>query len=358
MVDIFESPNYVRTSLAAAMTLDIIPGKFLRNCKLYCINLLLTYDTGCLGRCAYCGLSRIRQTDMSWSDTSFIRVDWPTVALTDVISRMQNGACPHVERICVSMITHKRACDDLLQVVEKLHETADELSALITPTIIEKDWLHDLKSAGADMVGVAIDAATPALFEQYRGRGVRGPHSWNTYWQTVKDAVEVFGEEKVGVHLIVGLGETEEEMTNVIQDAQDMGASTHLFSFYPEPGSPLENHPQPPIGQYRRIQLARYLINNHLVSATDMRFRQNGQLEDFGMASHDLEQIIHSGRPFLTSGCHGETMDNACNRPFANCTPYQAYIGELRNFPFQPNAEDIKTVISQLTDLTSVPDKD
>lgn len=352
MADINESPDYVRTSLAAAMTLGIIPGRFLRNCKLYCINLLLTYNTGCLGRCAYCGLSRIRQTDMSWSETSFIRVDWPTVSLNDVISRMQNGACPHIERICVSMITHKRACNDLLLIMEKLHENTDSLSALITPTIIQKPWLYDLKHVGADMVGVAIDAATPTLFEQYRGRGVHGPHTWNKYWQTVEDAVEVFGDEKVGVHLIVGLGETEEEMVKAIQDAQTLGASTHLFSFYPEPGSPLQYLSQPPISQYRRIQLARYLINNHIISAESMRFHPNGQLTDFGIPENELEPIIQSGLPFLTSGCHGETMDNACNRPFANCTPYQAYMGELRNFPFQPNTEDIQKVIQQLTSFS------
>ncbi len=37
-----ESPSYVRTSLAAAMTMSQIPGKFYRDAKLYCINILLT----------------------------------------------------------------------------------------------------------------------------------------------------------------------------------------------------------------------------------------------------------------------------------------------------------------------------
>ncbi|MFQ6065541.1 MAG: hypothetical protein ACE5L6_08705, partial [Candidatus Bathyarchaeia archaeon] len=58
-----ESPKYVRISHAAAMTMGILPGKFLRNAKLYCINLLLTYDEGCMGRCAYCGLSRLTEAN-------------------------------------------------------------------------------------------------------------------------------------------------------------------------------------------------------------------------------------------------------------------------------------------------------
>ena len=51
--------------------------------------------------------------------------------------------------------------------------------------------------------------------------------------ESVEDAVDVFGRNKVGVHLIVGLGETEKEMIKVVQQAHGMGAKTHLFSFYP-----------------------------------------------------------------------------------------------------------------------------
>ena len=55
-----ESPEYLRTSTAAAMTLGFIPGRFYRDAKLYCINLLLTYRGGCKANCAFCGLSRDR----------------------------------------------------------------------------------------------------------------------------------------------------------------------------------------------------------------------------------------------------------------------------------------------------------
>ncbi len=57
---LLESPQSLRMSLAAAMTLGFKPGLFYRNARLYCINLLLTYRLGCSARCAYCGLSTIR----------------------------------------------------------------------------------------------------------------------------------------------------------------------------------------------------------------------------------------------------------------------------------------------------------
>ena len=67
-----ESPAYLRMSLAAAMTLGIKKGLFYRNAKLYCINLLLTYPSGCAARCAYCGLSNKREGE--YEKKSFIRV--------------------------------------------------------------------------------------------------------------------------------------------------------------------------------------------------------------------------------------------------------------------------------------------
>ena len=350
--DKFVSPLYVRTSTAAAMTMGYIPGKFFRDAKLYCVNLLLTYNKGCAARCAYCGLSRSREKNEPWSEHSFIRVGWPTVALDELIAAMNAPRCSHVERVCVSMITNRKALEDAISVVKELREVFERISVLITPTIIDHDWLQELKNVGADMVGIAIDAATRDLFEKYRGRGVQGPHQWNKYWKTVEEAVEVFGERNVGIHLIVGLGETEMEMVETIQRAYKRGAQTHLFSFFPEENSLIQDHPQPPIGQYRRMQLARYIIDQGLTSVERMRFDKSGRLRYYGVDEEVLDGIIDSGHPFVTSGCPGETMGNACNRPFANCTPLQAYSGEMRNYPFHPDAEDLSRIKEQLLDFS------
>jgi biotin synthase len=343
-----ESPDYVRISLAAAMTLGFIGGRFYRDAKLYTVNLLLTYKDGCIGKCAYCGLSYNRGNADTWIDKSFIRVDWPIVHMDHVLERLKTDISRHVERVCISMVTNRRARRDTLIIVENLRRKMDMISGLITPTIIDKKWLYKLNEAGADKVGIAIDAATKELFEKHRGLGVGGPHKWEKYWNTVADALDVFGRYNVGVHLIVGLGETEDEMVRAIQMAYDMGALTHLFSFFPEDGSPLEKHPQPPIGTYRRIQLARYLINKGLTEYPKMKFDEKGRIIDFGVDKVILDKVVESGLPFMTSGCSGRTMENACNRPYANCTPYQAYIGELRNYPFRPEKSDIEIIRKQL----------
>lgn len=347
-----ESPQYVRTSLAAAMTMGKIPGKFYRDTKLYCINLLLTYDEGCHAKCAYCGLSGSRVTDTEWTDSSFIRVDWPIFSIEEVKTALSDGTCPHVERVCVSMITTANAREDCISVVSKLKEVIPSISVLITPTIISKDWLLRVKTAGADKVGIAVDAATEEIFDKFRGKYVGGPHKWSKYWQTVDESVEVFGAENTGIHLIVGLGETEKEMIDTIQRAQDIGVRTHLFSFFPEEGSIMENHPQPPLGAYRRVQLARYIINYGFGSYRNMKFNDAGQLVDFSLIPEDFEKVLSRNEAFMTSGCKGETIDNACNRPMGNCTPFQASIGHWRNFPIVPDDDDMKKVRAQLNDYS------
>lgn len=65
-------------------------------------------------------------------------------------------------------------------------------------------------------------------------------------------------------------------------------------------------------------------------------FDEERRLIDFGLDRASLNRVIDSGLPFMTSGCPGEKSENACNRPFSNSTPYQAYVGELRNYPFRP----------------------
>jgi biotin synthase len=334
------------------MTVGKVPGKFYRDAKLHCINLLLTYDEGCHAKCAYCGLSGSRETNTDWVDSSFIRVDWPVFALEDIKKAITDDTCPHVERVCVSMITNSRAREDCVAVVSELKEVIPQISVLITPTIVTKDWLERVKDAGADMVGIAVDAATPEIFDSLRGTGVDGPHKWEKYWETIRESVEVFGRFNTGVHLIVGIGETEQEMIDTIQTAHDLGADTHLFSFFPEEGSLMDQQGQPPIGSYRRVQLARHIINTEIGRVDHMEFNEQGQVLDFGMG-HDVTENMHKyGGAFMTSGCSGESKEHACNRPFGNCSPHQASIGHWRNFPFHPEESDLTHVKEQLQDYS------
>jgi biotin synthase len=338
-----ESPEYLRISLAAAMTLGIAPGWFYRGACLHCINLLMTYDEGCAANCSYCGLQRLREG--SYEGKSFIRVPWPVVSLDEVVTRSRSRLSA-VKRVCLSMITHPRVARDARTILETLHRQLPEvpISVLSNPTLLTRADLEYYRGIPIDRLGIAVDAATEPIFDRNRARDVRGPHRWERYWSFFEEALEVFGPNRVGIHLIVGLGETEEEMIRLIGRIRRAGGSTHLFSFFPEAGSRLGAHPQPPVGQHRRVQLARYLIDEDLATTDAFRFDEHGRLVSFGAAQERADQAAAAGTPFMTSGCPDETGAVACNRPFGDCTPGD----DIRSFPFQPDAEDLATIRRQL----------
>jgi biotin synthase len=337
-----ESPEYLRMSLAAAMTLGFKQGLFYRNARLYCINLLLTYDEGCRARCAYCGLSNNRPG--AYTKKSFIRVTWPQYRLDEIIKGISERQ-ERVKRICISMLTNPRSVSDTKEICKILRSAFDiPVSLLISPTILRYEELEAFKAAGADKIGVAIDLATEELFNKYRGNGVKGPHKWERYWQCLADSLKIFGEGNAGSHFMTGMGETEKEMCEAIQRVRDMGGRTHLFSFFPEVGSPMSEHPMPPMAQYRRIQIARYLIDNSMSDITRFRFDDAGQIIEFGLSSADMVNLMDSGEPFRTSGCTGYDGEVACNRPYANSRPGP----DIRNFPFKPDDADIDRIKQQL----------
>ena len=316
-------------------------GRFTRGVGSTCLNILLDYEEVCFAKCGYCGLSASRERPALGSP-SFIRVKWPVYSLDSMLEKINEGRHPF-KRVCVSMVTHPRALDDACTVISAFASLTDlPVSALLTPTTMKGETdMRRIKDAGADRVGIAIDTATEPLFDSLRGSGTGGPHKWQRYFQAVDEAVAVFGKYNVGVHLIVGLGETEKEMVQIIDDCYRKGALTHLFSFFPEQGSALTDHPRPDLDSYRRIQLARYLINEDSRCYSDFAFAPDGKLIDFGI---DISPYIEKGIPFMTSGCPGRDGMMACNRPFSNERPSEP----MRNYHFIPNDDDKRLIASQL----------
>lgn len=341
-----ESPQFVKLSLASAMTLDLAPGRFYRNATNPCINLLLTYEEGCSANCSYCGLARERAG--KYIEKSFINVDWPTHPLEELIRRMRERE-KRLKRVCLSMITNPRARKDSAEVIHSLsHSLSLPLSVLISPTIMRAEHISALKEAGADRVGIAIDAATEQIFDRFRGKQVGGPHRWDNYWSVVEIACRIFGPNNIGIHLMVGLGETELEFVQTMRRLKSMGAQTHLFSFFAEKNSAMCDVPQPPMGQYRRMQLARYLIEKFQHADEGFVFDKKGRLVDFGLSQDGLNAVVADGEAFMTSGCPGRDGKVACNRPYGNCLPGP----DIRNYPFKPNQEDLERVRSQMCDFT------
>lgn len=344
------SPEYVQMSTAAALTLGIMDGRMHRTSCTRCLNLLLTYPEGCRANCAYCGLARHREADRDYADRNFIRVDWPAVPLAQAIDIVaKDGAASAFHRMCISMITHPRSDEDTRTVLKAWTDRIDPatipVSILSNPTTMTRADVAQLKDLGADIFTVALDAATPEIFERTRGKGVQSPHSWAKYWEILSDARDIFGPQKFGAHIIVGMGETEHDVLRLVQKLVDQGGHSHLFCFFPEKGSLMDHLPATPRDQWRRVQLARYLIDYRGGRVENMKFDDAGRVVDYGIAQSELDAIVGEGIAFRTSGCPGKFRDDvsACDRPYGDSPP-----SNIASFPFQPNGHDLRKIRRQL----------
>ncbi|MDH3350354.1 MAG: radical SAM protein [Gammaproteobacteria bacterium] len=345
-----KSPDYVQLSNAAAITLGIMGGRMYRCECTRCLNLLLTYPEGCRANCAYCGLARHREADRDYADRNFIRVDWPAVPMAEIVDIVaQDPENSPFHRMCISMITHPRSEEDtftvLKQWTDRIDPQAIPVSILSNPTTMTRDDVRKTRDLGADIFTVALDAATPEVFDRTRGKGVQSPHKWSKYWDILLDAKDIFGPQKFGAHIIVGMGETEQEVLQLVQQLVDIGGHSHMFCFFPEQGSLMDHLPATPRDQWRRVQLGRYLIDYRGVRVEQMRFDEVGRVTDFGMAAAELADVIDAGIAFRTSGCPGKFQDDisACDRPYGDSPP-----SDIASYPFQPKKKDIRKIRRQL----------
>jgi biotin synthase len=118
-----------------------------------------------------------------------------------------------------------------------------------------------------------------------------------------------------------------------------------MFCFFPEKGSLMDHLPATPRDQWRRVQLARYLIDYRGVRVDHMRFDEMGRVVDFGLAKSELDAIVDNGIAFRTSGCPGKFQEDisACDRPYGDSPP-----SNIASYPFAPAPADIRKIRNQL----------
>ena len=335
------SPDYVRISFAAAIAVGLKSGRMYRNATCDCVNLLLNYPEGCFANCTYCGLARERPGLAQ--ENSFIRVGWP-VFLTDLVVDKIAENEDKIGRVCIAQVQDKRAYPDLLDISRRIRRKSDvPISALVSATLLNEEKLLRIKEAGADIVGVGLDAASEELFYRTRGRGARGPHSWQQHWEIIRLARRHYGPCKVNCHVIVGLGETDSDLVELFYQAKSEEIAAYLFSFNPEPGTAMADSPRAPISRLRRIQLTKYLIERKGLPVEAIEFDETGAIRRVHAPSAFIEACIDEGTPFMTNGCPDKNGKVACNRPFGSYRPGE----EFRDYPFHPTEDDLREIRAQ-----------
>ena len=339
-----ESPDWVRISYASALALRFRSGRFARDFEFGGINLLLNYRTGCRSDCSYCGLARTRPGD--YEDKSFIRVEWPLVETDLLIDRMAKYQSK-LTRLCISMVTHGRAFPDTCDITRRIRAKVDTpLSILVAPPTLTRRRLEEFRDLGVDMIGIGLDAVTEDLFRRHRTEVPSGGGlSWDKYWEVVENARDLFGSWKVNCHTLVGLGETDRDMVDLFIRLCDRQIFPYLFCFNPEPDSRLGHEPKSPVTRWRRIQLAKHLIETEGFRWEHFDFDDAGALVGIGDGfDQQVSATIDTGMPFMTNGCPGPKGEPGCTRPYGSYRPSET----MRDYPFQPTSADLVEIRSQL----------
>jgi biotin synthase len=324
-------PGKIRVSVGSAMVLGLIAGKL--DAPPTTVYLLTFHERKCSANCGFCPQAR---ASTSRADM-LSRVTWPSFETEKVIDSIAEAAKKDsIQRVCIQAINYPKVFENLLVLATNIKAQAKVPLSVSCPPFSEEE-MRELHAAGVDRVSVALDTATSTLFKEVKGAKANSLYSWEKHRKSLKEAVQVFGRNSVSTHLIVGLGENEKQLSEIMQWCIDMGICPSLFAFTPIPGTVLENRSQPKLTTYRRAQLARYFIVNGKTRVENMQFDSEGRITDYGVSQSTLEEALEYGAAFQTSGCPG------CNRPYYNEKPS----GPIYNYPRSLSHDEIVEVRKQ-----------
>ncbi len=337
------SPDYLRTSQAAALSMRFVAGRFHRDIELGGINVLLNYQSGCHANCAYCGLARERPG--AYEEKSFIRVDWPVIQTEQIIDRMDSYQ-HRMGRFCISQVVHRRTHEDTMEIIRQYRKRVTvPLSVLVAPPVLNRERIQEMKDAGVDMIGVGLDAVTEKVFDRRRGKGVQGGLVWRKYWEVIEMSREIFGPWKVNCHVLVGLGDSDRDILQFTVHVKSRQILAYLFHFYPEPDSRMARSRRPSLLRSRKIQLLKYLLETDKITLEQISFDKKGAVIEAVVKREIVDQAIDSGLPFMTNGCPDQASGMvSCTRPFGSYRPGEPF----RDYPLLPTEEDRGQIRRQL----------
>jgi biotin synthase-related radical SAM superfamily protein len=290
----------------------------------------------CACDCAFCAQARGSRS----RNDGLSRVIWPQ---HDQDATLRALHLAHLEgriaRACIQVTTGPGMLEETVRMVTSIRSHSEvPVCAAILPRSLRD--VERLLAAGAEVVGFGLDAATPVVYERVKKPGSKpglGQQVWRRQMAMIETASRVF-PQRIGAHLIVGLGESERELVQLTQRLVDAGVVVALFAFTPVRGTAMEAVSPPAVDVYRRCQAARQLMTTGAARVERFTFDQSGRLSGFGMLASEMRGALSDGQAFRTSGCP------ACNRPYYNERPR----GVMYNYPRPLDATEIEAAFALL----------
>lgn len=284
----------------------------------------------CSLNCAFCAQAR----ESKAGAMNLSRVSWPPFPEEEVLRRLAEASKRgEIKRCCLQVTVagdYFRRTLELVRAIKRACNLPVD-AALLPRDIIQVD---ELLCSGVEHIGFGLDAVCERVFRRTKGG------RWHRTMALIEEMARRF-PGRAAVHLIVGLGETEREMVEMVQRMHDLGVTIGLFAFTPVRGTMMEDVPPPPLSTYRRMQAASYLISHDLARAESFAFSPEGRLLSFNLPN--LSKLLAEGEAFRTSGCPD------CNRPFYNERPG----GVMYNYPRPLTSEEAEVALKEMWEAAS-----
>lgn len=286
----------------------------------------------CRANCLFCSQAKDSKGELK----QIARGQYMPANLDEVVRRLgiafEKG---YLYRACIQTAMYPGMWEDTIYLIGRIRDTCSIPISLSVFPLDDRKY-QTLSGLGIDQLVIPLDASTPELFHRIKGKGAGGTFAWESHMDGLKRAADVFLH--VGTHIIVGMGETDKDVVELVGRLHGMGINAALFAYTRLPGTRAVDvmDAKPDIGHYRRVQIATYLLRQDLVRLDDMEF-EGGDLTHFGLYGHDLEAVIEKGEAFMTTGCAH------CNRPYATETHNLVY-----NYPAVPDSSEINRIKQQI----------
>ncbi|MDA8233559.1 MAG: radical SAM protein [Clostridia bacterium] len=277
----------------------------------------------CLQECGFCPQARSASSRADLMS----RITWAEVNEENIVEAVGTAYNQgRLKRACLQVVAGDRILEEVKETVSKIKGHSN-IPVCVSAKVKTTEELLALASTGVERISLALDAACERVFKATK------TGSWEETLGQIQEAARLL-PGRISTHLIVGLGETEEEMVFMLQMMQDLQVTVGLFAFTPVPGTRMAEVKPPALENYRRIQAAHYLIGNGLIKAADCTFFR-GRLISYGLPVEQLRAYLQDGKAFQTSGCPD------CNRPYYNEKPG----GIIYNYPRPLKPEETRSAV-------------
>ncbi len=189
------------------------------------------FDSGL--ECLYCSIPlslELGQTIFQKSPEQFLQV---------LSAAQKEGRAQHLTLTMGSPARHDRGAKDYVEFVSTLRKvTTIPIHVQIEPPTSQNQF-QALKDAGVDTVGIHLEIFDDQLRRQYCP-GKYQHASFNDYLAAWREAVGIFGRGQVSTFILLGLGETAEQLHNGFKTTIELGVIPVPVPCRPNPGSHLE----------------------------------------------------------------------------------------------------------------------